>query len=63
MTEFNDKVEGFKRELVAELLLKCTDEQQLLFKKIYESVYTMSVNDLHEAYDLCYRTVKQQEGR
>lgn len=56
MTQWNARVEAFKRELLAEYLDECSHAQRELFYKIFGNG-TIAIGKLDNAIDLCERTV------
>lgn len=58
METLAQKVEAFKREETAKLLIQCTDKQVEFFHRLYpKGVHSMPEKDLDNAYDLCQRTI------
>ena len=60
--EFNEKVRDFKRELVADLLKRCTEKQREFFNKMYGSIETIKENKMRHAYYQCRRTVEKNDA-
>lgn len=56
--EYDIKVTGFKRELVRELLDKCTEDQKDFFNRLYGSIADIKEEDMRQAYCQCKRTLE-----
>ena len=57
MNEFDNKSKEYKRKLVRDLLVQCTDEQQKFFNRMYGSIETISEDKMRHAYSQCERTL------
>ena len=62
-TEFDRKVEAFKRSLLTEVLAQCTEAQQQTFKKFFTSVNTIREDKIPDAYGLCMRTIRGNHSK
>lgn len=56
MSEAKQAIEQFKRDLLADMVSKCTDKQRALFSNIYPKVTPANIES---AIDLVERTLKK----
>jgi hypothetical protein len=63
MSEALKRIEKFRKDVLQELLEKCTPEQQEFFKRIFPK--GVPDKDLNSAIQLCERTVikNEKEGK
>ncbi len=58
MSEYDELVREYKRKLVRDALSKCTNKQQLRFKRIFPAgIEKLGPEKLKVAYNLCQRTI------
>ena len=59
--EFDKKVMEFEREMVREVLLKCTPEQQELFNRMYKGIDEIPEEKMRWAYNQCKATIEKNK--
>jgi hypothetical protein len=57
LKEFDAKVYDFKKELIRELLSRCTNEQVDFFNRMYGSIDDIPEEKMRHAYSQCKTTV------
>jgi hypothetical protein len=64
MLDFNKQVEQFERDLLKNLLLQCTQEQQSFFLKLYpDGVANMPRKQIKRASEQCEATIKKNASK
>lgn len=73
MSETLKRVEQFRRDQLRELITKCTEDQQMFFKRIFsyknidlsidQVIANMTVDKIDSAIALCERTIAKNESR
>lgn len=57
MNEFDNKTKEYKRELIRDILVQCTEKQQEFFNRMYGSIETIPEDKMRHAYSQCERTL------
>ena len=63
MSEAQDRIKKFRRQVLQELYDQLSPEQQGLFCKLYKSVNKIPESRIDLAIDQCERTIKKKETR
>ncbi len=64
MNVFDEKSKEYKRELIHEILVQCTEEQKKFFNRMYGSIETIPEDKMKHAYSQCERTLlKNLDGQ
>ncbi len=64
MSDFDKKVERFKRSLLIDLLLQCTPEQQLFFLRLYPGgIMKMPREKIKRAVEQCEATIRKNTDK
>ncbi len=59
MKDFDKKVENFKRGILRDLLIQCTEKQQFFFARLYKSVEEIPEARIPRAIQQVEATIKE----